>query len=194
MMNRRRGKGDEVRGNEHANLGARIRVLGEEHLFSALPGFRNPLILILDGIQDPHNLGACLRSADAAGVDAVIVPKDRAVSLTDTVRKIACGAAESVMFVQVTNLATVMQKLKGNGVWLTGTSDRVEKSVYEIDFRGPSGVVIGAEGSGIRRLTADRCDYLASIPMRGKVECLNASVATGVVLFEALRQRLFSGK
>ena len=123
----------------------------------------------------------------------MIVPRDRAVSLTETVRKIACGAAESVMFVQVTNLADMMLKLKDCGIWLTGTGDKVERSIYEIDFRGPSGIVVGAEGGGIRRLTADRCDYLASIPMMGKVPCLNASVAAGVVLFEALRQRMLGG-
>ncbi|MBN1863429.1 MAG: 23S rRNA (guanosine(2251)-2'-O)-methyltransferase RlmB [Victivallales bacterium] len=186
----RRDKIHKARANRHSNFTSPVRILGEEHLLNALPAMGNPLLLLLDGIQDPHNLGACLRSADAAGVDAVIVPKDRAVSLTETVRKIACGAAESVMFVQVTNLADMMLKLKDRGIWLTGTSDKAEKSIYETSFSGPSGIVVGAEGSGIRRLTADRCDYLASIPMMGKVSCLNASVATGVVLFEALRQRI----
>lgn len=161
----------------------------EHHLFAELENIKNPLLLILDGIQDPHNLGACLRTADAAGVTAVIVPKDRAVSLTETVRKIACGAAESIMFVQVTNLANFMDKLKDKGVWIVGTSDRAEKSFYELDLTGSAAIVIGAEGSGMRRLTTDKCDFLGVIPMQGKVECLNASVATGVCLFEAVRQR-----
>ena len=125
-----------------------------------------------------------------AGVTAVIAPKDRAVSITETVRKIACGAAESVMFVQVTNLANCMTKLKEKGVWIVGTSDQAEKSFYELDLTGSTAVVIGAEGSGMRRLTTDKCDFLGSFPMQGKVECLNASVSTGVALFEAVRQRL----
>lgn len=179
-----------ARKNRHADLGAKLFIKTEEHLIAELDKTKNPLLLILDGIQDPHNLGACLRTADAAGVTAVIVPKDRAVSITETVRKIACGAAESVMFVQVTNLATCMTKLKEKGVWIVGTSDQAEKSFYELDLTGSTAIVIGAEGSGMRRLTTDKCDFLGVIPMQGKVECLNASVATGVSLYEAVRQRL----
>lgn len=179
----------KVRQNRHANLQAKIFIKNEEHLMHELADIEDPMLLILDGLQDPHNLGACLRTADAAGVTAVIVPKDRAVSITDTVRKIACGAAESIMFVQVTNLATFMEKLKEKGIWIVGTSDRAEKSYYELDLSGPIAIVIGAEATGMRRLTTDKCDFLGFIPMAGKVDCLNASVATGVALFEAVRQR-----
>ena len=186
----KKNKHHSARQNKHSNPVARLFIKTEEHLFADLDKTKNPLILILDGIQDPHNLGACLRTADAAGVTAVIVPKDRAVSITDTVRKIACGAAENVMFIQVTNLATFMTKLKEKGVWIAGTSDRTDKSFYDLDLTGPIAIVIGAEGSGMRRLTTDKCDFLGSIPMKGKVECLNASVATGVTLFEVVRQRM----
>lgn len=149
-----------------------------------------PLLLILDGVQDPHNLGACLRSADGAGVAAVIVPKDRAVHLTETVRKIACGAAESVPFVPVTNLARCLRDLKNAGIWLVGTADEATQSIYDIELHGPIAIVMGAEGAGVRRLTAEECDFLVRIPMAGSVECLNVSVATGVCLFEAVRQRM----
>jgi 23S rRNA (guanosine2251-2'-O)-methyltransferase len=186
---RRKAK-NSARGNKHADLSARVRIGNEEHLRERVEACPLPFILILDGIQDPHNLGACLRTADAAGVDAVVVPKDRAVSLTDTVRKIACGAAESVPFFQVTNLVAVMKTRKEAGVWIVGTSDRAEKSLYELDMTCPTALVIGGEADGIRRLTADSCDFLASIPMSGKVPCLNASVAAGVALFEVVRQRM----
>ena len=180
---------NSARSNRHSNLSHKIFIKNEDHLFDLLKDKKEPFLLILDEIQDPHNLGACLRTADAAGVDAVIVPKDRAVSLTDTVRKIACGAAESIMFVQATNIATVIRKLKEKGVWIVGTSDRADKSLYQVDMKGPLAIIIGSEAKGIRRLTTDLCDFLVSIPMQGKVECLNASVATGVCLFEAVRQR-----
>ncbi|NJD30742.1 MAG: 23S rRNA (guanosine(2251)-2'-O)-methyltransferase RlmB [Gammaproteobacteria bacterium] len=148
-----------------------------------------PLLLVLDGVQDPHNLGACLRSADAAGVAAVIAPRDRAAGLTPVVRKVAAGAAETVPFVAVVNLARTLRELKERGVWLVGTDDSAEKSVYDVDLTGPLGVVMGSEGEGLRRLTRECCDQLVSIPMAGAVESLNVSVATGVVLFEAVRQR-----
>ena len=148
-----------------------------------------PLLLVLDGIQDPHNLGACLRTADAAGVDFVIAPRDRATGLTPAVRKVAAGAAESVPFVQVTNLARALREIKDLGVWLVGTSDQAEASLYRADLKGPLGVVMGAEGQGLRRLTRELCDVEVCLPMRGMVESLNVSVATGVVLYEALRQR-----
>lgn len=166
----------------------------EEDLFDIIENIDDdPLILILDGIQDPHNLGACLRTADAAGVHAVIAPKDRAVSITETVRHIARGGAESVPFIQVTNLARTMKKLQEANVWLVGTADQADQSIYDVDLTGPLGLVMGFEGRGIRRLTRERCDFLASIPMAGKVECLNVSVAAGVCLFEAVRQRAAKG-
>ncbi len=147
------------------------------------------LLLVLDGIQDPHNLGACLRTADACAVDAVIVPKDRAAGLTATVRKVAAGAAESVPLIEVTNLARSLGQLKQAGVWIYGTSDAAGESLYEHQFRGPLALVMGAEGKGLRRLTQQACDHLLSLPMRGRVESLNVSVATGVCLYEILRSR-----
>jgi 23S rRNA (guanosine2251-2'-O)-methyltransferase len=158
----------------------------EEALESA-PGA--PLLLVLDGVQDPHNLGACLRSADAAGVAAVIAPRDRAAGLTPVVRKVAAGAAESVPFVSVVNLARTLRDLKDRGIWLIGTADDADKTLFEADFTGPTALVMGSEGEGMRRLTRESCDQLVSIPMAGAVESLNVSVATGVALFEAVRQR-----
>ena len=149
----------------------------------------SPFLLILDGVQDPHNLGACLRSADAAGVHAVIAPRDRAAGLTSAVRKVASGAAEVIPFVQVTNLARTLRTLKGQGVWLIGTTDRSPQSLYEMDLTGPLALVMGTEGRGLRRLTAEQCDHLVHLPMLGTVESLNVSVATGICLFEAVRQR-----
>jgi 23S rRNA (guanosine2251-2'-O)-methyltransferase len=148
-----------------------------------------PLLLVLDGVQDPHNLGACLRSADAAGVAAVIAPRDRAAGLTPVVRKVAAGAAETVPFVAVVNLARTLRELKQRGVWLVGTDDSADKSLHDADLTGPLALVMGSEGEGMRRLTRECCDQLVSIPMAGAVESLNVSVATGVVLFEAVRQR-----
>jgi 23S rRNA (guanosine2251-2'-O)-methyltransferase len=148
-----------------------------------------PLVLVLDGVQDPHNLGACLRTADAAGVHFVVAPRDRATGLTPVVRKVAAGAAESVAFVQVTNLARSLRELKELGIWLVGTSDQATRSLYQADLNGPLGVVMGAEGQGVRRLTRELCDLEVALPMRGLVESLNVSVATGVVLYEVLRQR-----
>ena len=147
------------------------------------------LLLVLDGVQDPHNLGACLRSAEAAGVDAVIVPRDRAVGLTPVVRKIASGAADRVPLIRVTNLARTMKALQDAGVWIVGLAGEADKSLYEMDLRGPVAIAMGGEGDGLRRLSREHCDFLAKIPMRGQVESLNVSVATGVALFEALRQR-----
>lgn len=148
------------------------------------------LILVLDGVQDPHNLGACLRSADAAGVDAVIAPIDRSAGLTPVVRKVAAGAADSVPFYQVTNLVRTLEQLKQAGVWVFGATDAADESLYRQDFKGSVAVVMGAEGSGLRRLTTAACDGLFSIPMAGSVSSLNVSVATGVTLFEVVRQRL----
>ncbi|MFC3109328.1 23S rRNA (guanosine(2251)-2'-O)-methyltransferase RlmB [Undibacterium arcticum] len=149
-----------------------------------------PLLLVLDGITDPHNLGACLRVADGAGAHAVIVPKDRAVGLNATAAKVASGAAESVPYITVTNLARTLRELKEREILLIGTTDDVETSLYQADFTGPAALVMGSEGEGMRRLTRETCDVLISIPMFGAVESLNVSVASGVCLFEARRQRL----
>jgi 23S rRNA (guanosine2251-2'-O)-methyltransferase len=153
-----------------------------------------PLLLVLDGVQDPHNLGACLRSADAAGVAAVIVPRDRAAGLTPVVRKVAAGAAETVPLVPVVNMARTLRDLKDRGVWLVGTDDAADKTLYDADLKGPLALVMGSEGEGLRRLTRECCDQLVSIPMAGAVESLNVSVATGVALFEAVRQRTSAKK
>ncbi len=147
------------------------------------------LLLVLDGVTDPHNLGACLRSADAAGVHAVVAPRDRAASLNPTVRKVASGAAETVPFVQVTNLARTLRWLKDQGVWLVGLAGDGEATLWGPDLTGPVAVVVGAEGTGLRRLTREACDHLVGIPMAGTVDSLNVSVATGVALFEVVRQR-----
>jgi 23S rRNA (guanosine2251-2'-O)-methyltransferase len=149
-----------------------------------------PLLLILDGITDPHNLGACLRVADGAGAHAVIAPKDRAVGLNATAAKVASGAADTMPYITVTNLARTMRELKERDIWLIGMTDDAEKTIYEADFSGPAALVMGSEGEGMRRLTRDNCDVLASIPMFGSVESLNVSVASGVTLFEARRQRI----
>ena len=148
------------------------------------------LYLVLDGVQDPHNLGACLRTADAAGVRAVIIPKDRAVGLTPVVKKVAAGASESVPLITVTNLSRSLQDMQQAGIWIVGTSGDAQQSLYDESLRGPVALVMGAEGEGIRRLTAEHCDYLVKLPMQGQVESLNVSVATGICLFEINRQRL----
>jgi 23S rRNA (guanosine2251-2'-O)-methyltransferase len=157
-------------------------------------GEKKALLLILDGVTDPHNLGACLRVADGAGADAILVPKDRSAQLNTTVSKVASGAAETMPFVAVTNLARAMRELQEAGVWLIGTADDSEKTIYDIDFTGPVAIVMGAEGEGMRRLTRETCDELVSIPMLGGVESLNVSVASGVCLYEARRQRMLSTK
>ncbi len=150
---------------------------------------REALVLVLDGVTDPHNLGACLRSAEAAGATAVIVTKDKAVGITPIVRRASAGAADRVPFIAATNLARTLRALKEMGVWLVGLAGEGEQDFYRVDLKGPIAVVIGSEGEGLRRLTREQCDYLVRIPMRGSVESLNVSVATGVALFEALRQR-----
>jgi 23S rRNA (guanosine2251-2'-O)-methyltransferase len=165
-------------------------VLGEGALDDLLDTLTEPpFLLVLDGVQDPHNLGACLRSADATGVTAVIVPRDRAAGLSPVVRKVASGAAEIVPLIQVTNLSRTLKQLKDRNIWVIGTDDEVDKTIYEMNLKGPLALVLGAEGPGLRRLTKENCDVLAKIPMLGTVESLNVSVATGVVLYEALRQR-----
>ena len=149
----------------------------------------NALILVLDGVQDPHNLGACLRVADAAGAHAVVAPKDRAVGLNATAVKVASGAADTVPYITVTNLARALREMQDAGVWVVGAAGEAEKTLYEIDQKVPVAWVLGAEGDGLRRLTRDTCDELARIPMHGSVESLNVSVASGICLFEARRQR-----
>lgn len=148
-----------------------------------------PLFLILDGVTDPHNLGACLRTADAAGVHAVIAPRDRAVGLNSTVQRVACGAAETVPYLMVTNLARTMRQLKERDVWLVGTDDEATSSMHTVDARRAMAWVMGAEGEGMRRLTRETCDELVTIPMLGSVESLNVSVASAVCLYETVRQR-----
>ncbi len=180
----------QQRTHRHSDMTARLTVGNEDKLFGILEKLTvPPFLLILDCIQDPHNLGACLRSANGAGVHAVVTPKDRSVSITEVVRRVACGAAEKTPLVQVTNLARFMMELQQKGVWIVGTHLSASKSVFDSKLTGPLALVVGSEGEGIRRLTADTCDELISIPMQGTVESLNVSVATGVCLFEAVRQR-----
>jgi 23S rRNA (guanosine2251-2'-O)-methyltransferase len=186
----RQPRSKSSRTHKHSDFTRAVTIKNEDDLFAVLGNLKEPpFLLLLDCVQDPHNLGACLRSADAAGVHAVVAPKDRSVSLTDTVRKVACGAAEHVPFVMVTNLARTLKQLKEHGLWLVGTADDAKQSLYDIDLSGPLALVMGAEGKGLRRLTRECCDFLVHIPMAGSVECLNVSVATGVCLFEAVRQR-----
>ena len=165
--------------------------LGEEELHRIVENLDKPaFLLVLDGVQDPHNLGACLRTADAAGVDAVIAPKDRAVGLTPVACKVASGAAETMPFIQVTNLARTLRWLREEqNIWVVGTAGETDTSLTQADLTGPLAVIMGAEEKGMRRLTREQCDVLVSIPMAGCVESLNVSVATGVTLFEAVRQR-----
>ena len=161
----------------------------ENDLAALLEATPNPLILVLDGIQDPHNLGACLRSAAAAGVTAVVIPRDKSAPINATVRKTSAGAADLIPVVRVTNLARSLDVLKHAGVWLIGMAGEAEQTLYDMDMTGGIGIVMGGEGDGLRRLTRERCDFLAKIPMPGAIESLNVSVATGISLFEAVRQR-----
>ena len=184
---------DELAPGNHQGIVALARggeIHDEKFLFALLENLQQtPLLLVLDGVTDPHNLGACLRSADAAGVQAVIAPKDRSAGITSVVQKVACGAAETVPYVVVTNLARTLRQLQDRGLWLVGTSGDAERTVYEADLAAPTALVMGAEGSGLRRLTGESCDVLVKLPMAGSVESLNVSVAAGVCLFEAVRQR-----
>jgi len=162
----------------------------ESDLDALLDGLPKPeLVLVLDGVQDPHNLGACLRTADAAGVGLVILPKDGAAELTAVARRAASGAAEVLPILYATNLARVLRRLKERGIWLAGTTDAADRTVHEADLGGPLGLIMGSEGRGMRRLTAEHCDFLLRIPMCGTVDSLNVSVATGVCLYEIVRQR-----
>lgn len=178
---------------QHQGCAARckpLESLDEKGLLDLVENLSEPaFLLILDGVQDPHNLGACLRTAEAAGVHAVVAPKDRASGLTATAVKISSGAAERVPFAQVTNLSRLIKDLQQLGVWLVGTSGDAQQSLFQVDLKGPVAIVLGAEGKGIRRLTRDNCDEIIYIPMQGEAESLNVSVAAGVCLFEAYRQR-----
>lgn len=178
----------------HQGIAALCRPLklerSEGFLDQLLQGLDHPpLLLVLDGVTDPHNLGACLRTAEAAGVDAVIVPKDKSALLSPTARKVACGAAEVIPFIAVTNLARTLKHLQQAGIWVLGAAGEATQSLYQSDLKGPLALVMGSEGTGMRRLTREHCDVLFSIPMAGEVSSLNVSVATGVTLFEAVRQR-----
>lgn len=194
---RERRELDEWAEGVHQGVVAEVspsQVWGENMLDELLERCEGPpLLLVLDGVTDPHNLGACLRTADAAGVQAVIVPKDKSATLNATVRKVACGAAEVIPLVAVTNLSRTLEKLQQKGLWVVGTAGEAEKEVYDLDLSGPTVLVMGAEGKGMRRLTREHCDFLARLPMAGSVSSLNVSVATGVCLFEALRQRRRAG-
>jgi 23S rRNA (guanosine2251-2'-O)-methyltransferase len=177
----------------HQGVVARVEPLAQvtslDDLLDSLPSDQPPLLLVLDGITDPHNLGACLRVADGAGAHAVIAPKDHAVGVNATVAKVASGAAETMPYFMVTNLARTLNELKERNIWIIGTSDDAPKTLYQVDLKGPTALVLGAEGAGMRQLTRKTCDELVSLPMRGAVESLNVSVASGVCLYEALRQR-----
>jgi 23S rRNA (guanosine2251-2'-O)-methyltransferase len=176
----------------HQGVAAEITPLApwsEDQLLAALQVARAPLLLALDGVQDPHNLGACLRTADACGALAVIVPRDRAAQLTPTVRKVAAGAAETTPVVTVTNLVRTLKLLKEAGLWIVGADAEASKAARAVDLRGPIVLVLGAEGTGLRQLTRQNCDFLVSLPQRGAVESLNVSVAAAMLLYEALRQR-----
>lgn len=173
-----------------ARVDARRRELKLADVLDSL--HENALILVLDGVQDPHNLGACLRVADAAGAHAVVAPKDRAVGLNATAVKVASGAADTVPYITVTNLARALREMQEAGIWVIGAAGEAEKSLHDVDQKGPVAWVLGAEGDGLRRLTRETCDELAKIPMYGSVESLNVSVASGICLFEARRQREFA--
>jgi 23S rRNA (guanosine2251-2'-O)-methyltransferase len=183
----------ETGGAAHQGVVAEVRPstpLNENSLLDLLLAAREPaLVLVLDGVSDPHNLGACLRTADAAGATAVVAPRDRAAGLTPVVRKVAAGAAETMPFAQVTNLARALRDMKQAGLWIAGAAEDGDKDLYEADLRGPLALVMGSEGSGLRRLTRECCDFSLRLPMRGTVASLNVSVAAGIALYEALRQR-----
>jgi 23S rRNA (guanosine2251-2'-O)-methyltransferase len=166
------------------------QVHDEHYLMALLDNLDHPArLLVLDGITDPHNLGACLRTADATAVDAVIAPKDKSVGITATVRKVACGAAETVPFIVVTNLARCLRQIQEKGVWIVGTDGDAGDLIYNANLKGAVALVMGAEGSGMRRLTREHCDLLVKVPMAGTVSSLNVSVATGVCLYEIVRQQ-----
>lgn len=192
----RKALDDKSKGEQHQGIMARVKAAKQKDendlqaLLSTLEQQNKPpFLLVLDGVTDPHNLGAVLRTADAAGIDGVIVPKDKSAKLNATARKVACGAAEVMPLFVVTNLARTLKQLQQDNVWIIGTAGEAEQDVFEMKFDGPLAIVMGAEGSGMRRLTREHCDQLVKIPMAGSVSSLNVSVATGVILYEAVRQR-----
>jgi 23S rRNA (guanosine2251-2'-O)-methyltransferase len=180
--------------NSHQGVALRIRpksLLTEDDLPELHEkANKTPLFLVLDGVQDPHNLGACMRSAEALGATAIVMPRDKAAKITPVVRKVACGAAEILPVVQVSNLARALQQLKDMGVWVMGASAESSQTLFQADLKGAVALVLGAEGHGLRRLTAELCDMLISIPMIGSVESLNVSVTAGIFLYEAMRNRI----
>ena len=182
---------DRIHGN-HQGVIAEVKIcdalMNESQLLELAQSKDDLFLLVLDGVTDPHNLGACIRTADAAGVDAIVLPKDRSASLNATVRKVACGAAENVPLVKVTNLARFLKQLKDEYVWIVGTAGEADSHVYQTKFAKKTAFIMGAEGSGMRRLTRENCDELIKIPMAGSVSSLNVSVATGICLFEYVRQ------
>ncbi|ELB2835581.1 23S rRNA (guanosine(2251)-2'-O)-methyltransferase RlmB [Vibrio sp. Vb2133] len=189
----RRTLDDKARGANHQGIIARVKPakqLNENDIDDILAQHESPLLLVLDGVTDPHNLGACLRNADAAGAAAIIVPKDRSAPMNATVSKVACGAAEVVPLIRVTNLARTMRTLQEKGIWFVGTAGEATHDIYQAKLTGPLAIVMGAEGDGMRRLTRETCDDLIKIPMAGSVSSLNVSVASGICLFEAVRQRI----
>jgi 23S rRNA (guanosine2251-2'-O)-methyltransferase len=184
---------DKANGANHQGIIARVKAakqLNENDIDGILAQHESPLLLVLDGVTDPHNLGACLRNADAAGAAAIIVPKDRSAPMNATVSKVACGAAEVVPLIRVTNLARTMRTLQEQGIWFVGTAGEATHDIYQAKLTGPLAIVMGAEGDGMRRLTRETCDDLMKIPMAGSVSSLNVSVASGICLFEAVRQRI----
>ncbi|MDO5450746.1 MAG: 23S rRNA (guanosine(2251)-2'-O)-methyltransferase RlmB [Akkermansia sp.] len=199
-MSKFNGNNREARANKHTaefesrrerkSAGNVVKALDEGDLAAILEAQPQGLYLVLDCIQDPHNLGAILRTADGAGVAAVVAPRDKSAGITETVLRVSVGAAEKVPFVQVTNLARTMKAMKEAGIWFVGTSDHGDRNLYDVDLKGGMAIVMGAEGEGMRRLTEENCDFLVRIPMHGSVPCLNVSVATGVCLYEAVRQRM----
>jgi len=174
----------------HSALSAVVQIENEDDLFDLIEGTENPLLLVLEGVQDPHNLGACLRTASGAGVTAVLAPVKGACGITPTVRDISCGGADEVPFLKVKNIGMLLRKFREEGIQIIGTSDRGGGDLYRMDFTPPTALVLGSEGWGLRKVTGDLCDHLVSIPMAGKVDCLNVSVSAGVCLYEAVRQRL----
>lgn len=179
-------------GGNHQGVMAEVakqKEMTEADLPAIFEAASQPLFVFLDEVQDPHNLGAILRTADAVGVDAVIIPKHQSVGMNATVRKVACGAAESVKLIVVSNLARSIKEMQQLGMWMTGLAGETDKTIYNQDFKGPVGIVMGAEGTGLRKITRETCDHLAAIPMVGVVESLNVSVATAVTLYEVFRQR-----
>ncbi|MCV2886423.1 23S rRNA (guanosine(2251)-2'-O)-methyltransferase RlmB [Aestuariibacter sp. AA17] len=188
----RRVLDDKVDGEQHQGVVARAKPgkqFTETDLDDIVANAKQAFLLVLDGVTDPHNLGACLRTADAAGVDAIVVPKDKSAKLTATARKVACGAAETVPLIQVTNLSRTLKDLQKAGVWIVGTAGEAEQTLYDTKLTGPTALVMGAEGKGMRRLTRENCDELVKLPMAGSVSSLNVSVATGICLYEIVRQR-----